>query len=355
MINNKKKILYYQNLKQKKIYQPTLFWSELVKKNTKFLAFKSLKNFRSFKSTLIGFIPFYSLGSQYKVLSDIKNIGKIIKKKIGNKKIFYKLYDSLIKSVNGNEKAYSQYRILCTDDIEPKLSEFKESFIGKPFEQFYFNKSIFSASSLNYLTGLLFLKKHLKNFNGKVFLEIGGGFGSLGEILYKKFKKIKYINLDLFPQNIVCEYYLQKSCKNEVSDHLKFKKTKTIKIKNLNCLSSLLNSDIEKLNGKIDVFTNFISFQEMRIDVVKNYLYHIKRLKPRYILLRNLREGKQDLASKKLGAKKAGIAHVEKKIEGKEYINLLKSKYFLLDRNTEPYGNKTWDGFHSELLLFKKK
>ena len=72
------------------------------------MAFKSLNNFRSFKSTLIGFTPFYSLGSQYKVLSDIKNIGKIIKKKIGNKKIFYKLNDSLIKSVNGNEKAYSQ-------------------------------------------------------------------------------------------------------------------------------------------------------------------------------------------------------------------------------------------------------
>ena len=50
---------------------------------------------------------------------------------------------------------------------------------------------------------------------------------------------------------------------------------------------------IEKLKGKIDLFVNFISFQEMEPEVVKNYLLKVINLKPKYILLRNLREGKQ--------------------------------------------------------------
>ena len=42
-------------------------------------------------------------------------------------------------------------------------------------------------------------------------MEIGEGFGSVGEILYKlKINNFKYINLDLPPLNIVSEYYLEK-------------------------------------------------------------------------------------------------------------------------------------------------
>ena len=94
---------------------------------------------------------------------------------------------------------------------------------------------------------------------------------------------------------------------------------------------------------------------EMRLDVVKNYLNHVVKLKPRYILLRNLREGKQDLKSKLKQNKTAGISNVEKKIMGKKYINLLKNSYKLIGTNVEPYGHKTWDNYHSELMLFKKK
>ena len=31
----------------------------------------------------------------------------------------------------------------------------------------------------------------------------------------------------------------------------------------------------------------------MEPEIVKNYAHHIKRLKPKYLLLRNMREGKQ--------------------------------------------------------------
>ena len=59
-----------------------------------------------------------------------------------------------------------------------------------------------------------------------------------------------------------------------------------IKLRKITCLSSW---QIEKLLGKIDIFVNFISFQEMEPKVVRNYINHVIRLSPKFILLRNLR------------------------------------------------------------------
>ena len=91
---------------------------------------------------------------------------------------------------------------------------------------------------------------------------------------------------------MISEFYLKKSCRKKVSTHLDFKKDKYINISKLNNFCCLPNFDIERLKGKIDIFVNFISFQEMEYNVVNNYLEKIFKLKPNYILLRNLREGK---------------------------------------------------------------
>ena len=83
-------------------------------------------------------------------------------------------------------------------------------------------------------------------------------------------------------------------------DYLKEK----IEIDKLSNLNYLPNWAIENLNGKIDLFVNFISFQEMEPDIVENYAFHIQRLEPEFLLLRNLREGKQKKTNGNLGVKK---------------------------------------------------
>jgi putative sugar O-methyltransferase len=42
----------------------------------------------------------------------------------------------------------------------------------------------------------------------------------------------------------------------------------------------LPNWQMEALEGKIDLFVNFISFQEMEPAMVRNYLRHVARLNP---------------------------------------------------------------------------
>lgn len=104
---------------------------------------------------------------------------------------------------------------------------------------------------------------------------------------------------------------------------------------------------LPKIEGAIDLFVNFISFQEMEPEVVRNYLHHVDRLRARYILMRNLREGKQK-------AKEPGDVGVLEPIMGKDY-DLFLPNYQLVATNTVPFGYKTVDNFHSELRLYQRK
>jgi hypothetical protein len=110
--------------------------------------------------------------------------------------------------------------------------------------------------------------------------------------------------------------------------------------------SVLCSWQIEQLQGTVDLFVNFISFQEMEPDVVQNYLHHVDRLQTRWVLLRNMREGKQ--------LKREGHAGVTTPIKTDDYQHMLPN-YQLIDRNVHPFGFETVDGFHSELMLFKRQ
>ena len=125
-------------------------------------------------------------------------------------------------------------------------------------------------------------------------MEIGGGFGILGEIFkYSGIKNFKYINVDLPPLSFLTENFLINSFGSKnVSGYLETRQLNKIDINRLKKGSSLCSWQIEKLKGKIDLFVNFISFQEMEPEVVKNYLLKVINLKPKYII-RNLREKKK--------------------------------------------------------------
>ena len=84
----------------------------------------------------------------------------------------------------------------------------------------------------------------------------------------------------------------------------------------------------------------------MEPEIVKNYVKKIEKLQPKYVLLRNLKEGKQ--------IHKEGQLGVKTPILSEDYIKFFES-YVLLERNIIPFGYITPDNFHSELLILKKK
>jgi hypothetical protein len=108
----------------------------------------------------------------------------------------------------------------------------------------------------------------------------------------------------------------------------------------------LCSWQIEKRQRRVDLFVNFISFQEMEPHVVKNYLGHVTCLGTNWVLLRNLREGKE--------VRKNDWSGVETPTLGDDYLAMLPG-YELVERNVWPFGYRAVDGYHSELLLLRRE
>jgi len=335
--------------KQNTLYQPTSFWEYGSKLLIEELENNNIENFRNLTVTRNFFVPGYSaveyLENQSKYDPTIEQFDKIVQDK--------RFVTRLQRVFNGNSNAFSDYRVLKASNIDkkPYLDKISESAIGNPIEQHTFENRNFSRSFLNYALGLSFLKQKADTSEINTVMEIGGGFGTLGEILLQDNRNdIFYINIDIPPVAFYSTYYLQEVFgKETIACYDTTKDLETIdinKFKQTHKALNLCSWQIEKLQGKIDLFINFISFQEMEPEVVQNYCNHIERLQPKYILLRNILEGKRKQSADFL-------AGVQEPILGDDYDNFLPN-YKLIDTDSITFGFITEDNFHSQLRIYKR-
>jgi putative sugar O-methyltransferase len=334
-------------LVQNELYRPTAFWDAASSRIVTELCKHGVEGFRSLPTTLSFFVPTYGIpGSGF---SEVRAEGLLgwLRSKHPHE---IKQQLALEQFLRGETSALSDYRVLLAADdsgMLPYLHNFSESVVGSPVEQFEFDGRNYSRSSLNYLLGLVLLKKHLGGDVPRTVLEIGGGFGTLGEILASSgIDDMHYIDIDIPPTSFVAQYYLGEVLgKDNVATYAQTADKASIDIKTLPQAAVLSAWQIEKLQGQVDLFVNFISFQEMEPHIVKNYLKHVVRLRSRWVLLRNMREGKQ--------IRKDGGVGVDTPILGDDYLSMLPG-YELVERNVIPFGYRTVDDFHSELLLLKR-
>lgn len=333
---------------QSELYRPTAFWDKASNEITEELEKYGVENFRSLPLPLGYFVPTYGSPANGFSPNQISALEKYFADEWKTEK---KPALALHQFLEGRMQAVSDYRVLLAADEDSGisfLSKFNESLIGKPVEQWVFNERRYSRSSLNYLMGMAFLKHHAPEFRFETVLEVGGGFGSLGEIIASTgTQQAKYIDIDIPPTCFVAQYYLGETLgKTNVTTYADTRDLEMIDISKLKLASVLCSWQIEKLAGTIDLFVNFISFQEMEPLVVRNYLKQVERLSAKYVLLRNLREGKQ----KRINGISDGV---ETPLQSSDYKDMLPN-YKLIASNVFPFGYQTVDGYNSELQLFKR-
>jgi len=328
-----------------KIYKPTKFWSNQCNKLAADIRQEGIENFRQIQSCLGMFVPSYGF-------HDMKvNMG-MYDKVVGTLTDFFlnseKYGTYLMQYMSGEYQALSDYRVYraSDQDTKPYISNISESKIGNPENQFTFDGNNYSRSMLNYALGINFLKKHVDTSDIEVVMEVGGGFGTLGEVLLSDERNNAfYIDIDIAPTNFASSYYLEELLGEEhFGNFEKLKDAESLKIDELRKeykATVLPSFEIERLEGEIDLFVNFISFQEMEPDVVENYLKHVIRLKPKYILLRNMSQGKNQRA-------------VDTPVVSDHYDEFV-GNYELVATNVRPFGYLTPDGFESEIRLYKHK
>ena len=302
------------------IYQPTQFWRKATQMIADEFRREGISNFRQLAGPLTYFVPSYGFPGWWRdpdkyeaVLRELQPLS------VADPRVMTRTRRFLA----GVEDAYADYRVfLAACDEEPlHIAKASESSLGNPAEQYEFNGARFSRSMLNYLLGLCFLKRHVSTADIKVVMEIGGGFGTLGEILHCDPRNgCFYLDVDIPPTSFAATYYLQGvlGAKN-VGTYDELTALGSLEVGNLSSrfkAAVICPWQLPKVSGALDLFVNFISFQEMEPDVVHHYLDHVERLKTRYVLLRNLREGKQK-------AKAPDQLGVHEPIRGADYDEFL--------------------------------
>jgi putative sugar O-methyltransferase len=333
---------------QDALFHPTSFWEQASQRIAAELQTEGVENFRRLPTPLSYFVPTYGPPTLGLSREQVERLSEVLGEEYPTSK---KAQLALDAYLSGHLNALADYRVmLAADDSSrlPYLHTFSESTSGNPVEQFEFNGRRFSRSSLNYLLGLSLLKKYLGSDEVRTVLEIGGGFGTLGEILAQSgIPDIRYIDIDIPPTHFVAERYLADVLgKERVATYVDMAHRDEINIDSLPTASVFCSWQIERLQGQVDLFVNFISFQEMEPPVVENYLSNVKRLGARWILLRNMREGKQK--------KTADSTGVEVPIKREDYLAML-TEYELVEVAVHPFGYETVDGFNSELMLLKHR
>lgn len=335
---------------QSDLYKPTTFWIAASKIIIDDIEKHGIEDFRRLSSSLGMFTPVYSYLEYLQDNSVFDDTKAALALATTDLRSNLKL-DMLF---TGRLQAFADYRVLVAGnrDYAPYTDRISESTIGNPIEQFSFDGRNFSRSFLNYLLGLSFLKQHVDTSEIKVVMEIGGGFGTLGEILLGDDRNnYFYINADIPPTSFVSGYYLKKLFGDvNIADYGDLYEHDILDITALQKKYQALNIcswQVPKLRGKIDLFVNFISFQEMEPDVVQNYCNYINLLQPSYILLRNIAEGKKKKDNQTVYGVKTPI------IEN-DYDTFLPD-YKLLVSDSKIFGHQTEDNFHSQLRLYKRK
>lgn len=332
-------------------YKPSHFWQTGSSRIQQDLDNMGIESFRSFPSALGYFVPSYRFAGWINQKGKYEDFSGLSS---GFLQGDIKASLAMESFLSGRVAAEADYRVFAASNtnIAPYTITFSESDVGKPAEQFEFEGKRYSRSSLNYLLGLNFLKQQLGEVEVSTVLEIGGGFGSLGEILLSDPRNDSfYINVDIPPTCIFSSYYLKQTFgEDKVGDYADLKSLPDHSIDSLRQQFKAIVIcpwTLPDLIGKVDLFVNFISFQEMEPDIVKNYLNEVDRLESRFVLLRNLREGKQVAIN-------PGDVGVKTPILGEDYDDFLPN-YELVATNVSPFGFKTVDGFHSELRLYRRR
>ncbi len=342
-------------VEQDPLYQPTAFWARASAEISDSLLSEGVERFRSNPRCLGFFVPNY--GAPTSGIGTDEQAHLIAGFKERNP-ADAKAVMALEQMLSGRAAALADLRVLqAADDPErlPRLHTFSESRGGgAPLEQHAIGEQRYSRSALNYLLGLVMLKRHIAREAPsepapQTVLEIGGGFGTLGEILSQAgLPHWRYIDIDIPPTATVAEWYLRQAVGDDkVIGYFKTRDADTLDIADLPPVSVLMPWQLPRLRGKIDLFVNFISFQEMEPPVVANYLRLVSNLAPQWVLLRNLKEGKQR-------RRYPDAVGVDEPILGDDYAAMLPD-HALVERGAMPFGYVTVDSFHSELLLFRRR
>jgi putative sugar O-methyltransferase len=272
----------------KPVYRPTNFWSPGLVQLLRDMETAGLENFKTWPNAHTWFYSRYGNG--------FGNASIAATYKAAAKANPWANQPWVTSALNGSLEARRDYDVagVCWNHERwpVDLRSFGESPVGTP-PQAYQLSGIggvrFGRPYLNYLILLAALSNHV-DAPPKSFLEVGGGFGVLGEIVLARDPGARYVDIDIPPLLTVASYYLTELFGTDRvrSYDSTVAPSGPIEVPGSGVFPSWR---IEDVQGDFDVFVNSFSFQEMELDVVDNYIGVVCDKGVKYAVSLNSRQG----------------------------------------------------------------
>lgn len=328
-----------------KEFSPTNFWESGLPAIIEDLEKYGFENFREHNSASFFYSPNFRPAPT--------NLSRVLEAflKMAQKNKF----GSLRKIIDGSAQAemdYLRFRAAndYVSDSAVKLDQLCESEVGGG-EYFKFPEGNFGKSFLNYLRALTFLNKLSDKQELSSTLELGGGYGTLGEIVLKSSDSHFYMNVDIPPLAAVSTFYLKRLFGEEkvlsYTDSRSMKELDLSQLRKNYRAAVICPWQLPKLRGEFDLFANFMSFQEMEPEIVASYVSILQRLTNKYVLMRNSQKGKPIAETEgKVGVLNAVTT---------DFIVKKFDDFKILGRDSTAFGQDGSNSFKSEVILMERK
>lgn len=274
-------------------YRPTNFWGPGLDQLLDDMSRLGLPTFKSWPSAEVWFNPVYVPGICARQPVNQPD-GQLAPSRAGTNA--QGLAWDWLAGLHHARRDFDVVRMAWDQDRWPfDLDGFGEARRGKPPEIYRLveeDHSLgFGRAYLNYLQVLAALSRHVDE-PPRSFLELGGGFGVLGEILLQRDRSTRYLDLDIPPLLTVASWYL--------SNRFPYREltvygedvpaTGPLEVPGSGVLPNYRIGDV---TADYEVFVNTFSFQEMEPEVVRNYIDQVCRRGIRYAVSLNSRAGKR--------------------------------------------------------------
>ena len=269
------------------IYRPTTFWGPGIRTILDDLEHRGLGSFKSWPSAGTWFYPTYGGGLAPVIIDAAFETAHRL-----DDKVHKPWFRAALAGGSQARRDFDAARLAWDQARWPfDVEGLGESAAGAPPQEFPLlsgSTARWTRPSLNYLLCLAGLSRHV-DAPPRRFLELGGGYGALGEIVLSRDPEAVYVDLDLPPLLTVASWYLDTLFGDRVATYESMAAAGPLALDGSACLPNWRFGDIR---GPFDVFVNSFSFQEMEPDVVERYARDVAALDVTWVISLNSRAGK---------------------------------------------------------------
>jgi putative sugar O-methyltransferase len=270
------------------LYRPTNFWGPGVRALLEDLDQHGLDEFKSWPSADTWFYPVYGERLTQGAIDEAFELAKR-----STPGLTKRWFESALSGAQQARRDFDAIRLTWDQARWPfELEAWGESDLGRPPQRFHLTggkRAAWTRPYLNYLLCLAALSRQVDH-PPTSFLEIGGGYGVLGEIVMSRDVDARYVDLDIPPLLTVASFYLDTLFPDRVAVYdQRVAPSGPIAANGSACLPSWRIDDV---SGPFDVFVNSYSFQEMEPDVVERYISRVAAKDVDWVVSLNSRRGK---------------------------------------------------------------